>query len=300
MSTRRAKRPGMIDVPRGVINTTRERVYVEGMIERKKKVADGTIEIRKRLRKKIMIVTTFELEQSYQIFIGNHDVFCMDVQLLKNRENQAITGIMTKVRWDKECSLEEPFEKGDDSILIIRFLVTYVKDKYPYVKDITFTDMSTKECENGGSVNLAGMKVLLDGNTWYEEYCSVSMYEPYRSLYKKMKENLNEYKKEMSFDVFSGYAKTKNTGMEEEEIRGLYDSSATWQIFFSGMREKMGISKLCIWLSHDGWFDLFLNSILRFNTMSLQFVLEPSASTDEIRYRIQHTNGGKRTKKRRA
>ena len=104
-----------------------------------------------------MIVTTFELEQSYQIFIGNHDVFCMDVQLLKNRENQAITGIMTKVRWDKECSLEEPFEKGDDSILIIRFLVTYVKDKYPYVKDITFTDMSTKECENGGSVNLAGI-----------------------------------------------------------------------------------------------------------------------------------------------
>jgi len=299
MSTRRVRRKGMIEEPRGIIKTTKERVYVEGVIEKKKRTDDGTIQIEKRIRKKTFILTIFELEQSYQLYIGNYDVFCIDVQLFKGDENHAVTGILTKARWDKDCSLDDPFEKGDDSILIIRFLMSYIKKQYPYVKDVIFNDMSTKECDNGGSVNLAGMKVLMDGHTWYEEHFEATMYEPYRELYNKLKENITSYKQKMSFDTFSGYAKPSNTGIPVEEIRALYDASKTWQAFFSGMREKLGISKLCIWLSHNGWFNLFIDSVLRFNTMSIQFVLETSTSNYDITYRVIHTNGGKRTKRKR-
>jgi hypothetical protein len=299
MSTRRAKRQGLIEPHGTVLKTTREKVYVEGVIEKKRQLSTGEIIIENRLRKKVMMVTTFETDQSYQIFIGNHEVYCINVHLGKNTNNQAYTGSLSNARWDRECSLDDPFEKGDDTILMIRFMAMYIKDGYPLVKNITFTDMSTKTCDNGGSVILAGMKVFMEGRTWYEEHFKVSMFDHDRKSYNESKDRLTVYKRNMSFDKFSEHARIKNTGVPIDEVRKLYEMSDTWQSFFTGMREKMGISRLCIWLSHDGWFDTFVSNDLEFNTQSIKFIFEPQVSNYVITYKIQHTNGGKRTKKRR-
>jgi hypothetical protein len=53
--------------------------------------------------------------------------------------------------------------------MIMKLALTYVFDNYPEVEVLKFKDFSTKECDNGSKVNLAAMKYLTVGKTWYED-----------------------------------------------------------------------------------------------------------------------------------
>jgi hypothetical protein len=282
--TRRAKRQGLIEVPRDVIKTTREKVIVETLIKNK-------------LRKKIMIITIFDCETSITINIGNTEIYCIDCTILKNNIGVYDTGILTKARWDIDCSINDPFEKGDDSIIIIKLLLTYIKDKYPTVTQLLFTDMSTKTCDDGSSVNLASMKVFTDGKTWYESHFDVIMNKEYQDLYDNMKKYANEKKLLMTFENFIGYININNIPLSIDELKIEYENSKTWKDFFSYIRNKIGVSKYCIWLSKNGWFDNFTRIVLKFNTMSIEFIFEPKKY--DISYRIINSFGGnyRRTKK---
>jgi hypothetical protein len=278
MSTRRVKRQGLIEQPRGVIKTIREKVIVETLVKSK-------------LRKKVMIITTFECETSITINIGNTEVYCIDCTLLKNNTGIYDTGILTKARWDIDCSIDDPFSKGDDSIMIIKLLLTYIKDRYPNVRQLLFTDMSTKTCDDGSSVNLAAMKVFTDGKTWYESHFDVIMDKEYKELYNNMKKQANEKKLSLSFENFIGYININTLPISIDELKIQYDDSKTWQDFFSYVRNKIGISKFCIWLSKNGWFDNFTNAVLKFHTLSIQFIFEPTQYN--ISYKILNSFGGK-------
>lgn len=277
MSTRRAKRQGLIEPPRGLIKTIREKVIVETLIKNK-------------LRKKNMIITTFECETSITINIGNSEIYCIDCTILKNNTGIYNTGTLTKARWDIDCSIDDPFEKGDDSITIIKLLLTYIKDKYPSVTNLLFTDMSTKTCDDGSSVNLASMKIFTDGKTWYESHFDVIMDTDYQDLYNNMKKYANEKKLLMTFENFIGYININNLPLSIDEFKIEYENSKTWQEFFSYIRNKIGISKYCIWLSKNGWFDNFTRIVLKFNTMTIEFIFEPKKY--DISYRVLNSFGG--------
>lgn len=277
MSTRRAKRQGLIEPPRGLIKTIREKVIVETLIKNK-------------LRKKNMIITTFECETSITINIGNSEIYCIDCTILKNNTGIYNTGTLTKARWDIDCSIDDPFEKGDDSITIIKLLLTYIKDKYPSVTNLLFTDMSTKTCDDGSSVNLASMKIFTDGKTWYESHFDVIMDTDYQDLYNNMKKYANEKKLLMTFENFIGYININNLPLSIDEFKIEYENSKTWQEFFSYIRNKIGISKYCIWLSKNGWFDNFTRIVLKFNTMTIELIFEPKKY--DISYRVLNSFGG--------
>lgn len=282
--TRRVKRQGLIEPPRGVIKTTLEKVIVESTVNNK-------------TRKKVMIITTFECETSIMINIGNREIYCIDCTLLKNTISGIYdTGLLTKARWDIDCSIGDPFSKGDDSIMIIKLLLTYIKDKYPNVKELLFTDMSTKTCDNGSSVNLAAMKVFTDGKTWYESHFDVKMEKQYKDLYDNMKNEANIKKELISFEGFIGYTNQSinKISISSDEMEKQYNISKTWQEFFSYICSKIGISKFCIWLGSNNWFDNFVFAVLKFHTLSIQFIFEPK-KYDNISYKIVNImNGGYR------
>lgn len=281
MSTRKAKRQGTIEPPRGLLKTTREKVVVDTIINNKP-------------RKKIMIITTYESQNSITIYIGNRDIYCIDAQILKNSYSGIYeTGLLTKARWDMECSLDEPFKKGVDSIIIIKLLLTYIKDKYPTVKELLFTDMSTKECDNGSSVNLAGMKVFTDGKTWYETHLDVTMDDIHKNQYNIMKEYAEKKKKELSFNTFMSFTNTSinKLPIPEEILEEKYNTSSTWQEFFSFIRNSIGVEKYCIWLSTNSWFDNFIFAVLKFQTLGIQFIFEPKQYN--ISYTIMGNIGGR-------
>lgn len=282
MSTRKAKRQGLIEPPRDAISTKKEKI-----------IFDGTIE--KKYSKKTMIITTYETINTIIIYIGSYDIYCIDVQLLKdNTSHTSNIGYLTKARWDSICSLDEPFGKGVDTIIMIRALIMYINDHYPNVKYLLFNDKSTKTCDDGNSVSLAAMKFLTDGKTWYEDHFDISIDEFNKSIYEKIKKNIIVIKKDLSFDKFSMYSNIKLLDIPNDELKELYNNNNNWQDFFSYIRDKIGISKLCIWLSKNNWLDIFLNTILKMNLASIQFMLNIK-QYDNTSYKIINTmNGGYR------
>jgi hypothetical protein len=286
MSTRNRKIQGTINTPHGVTNKKVEKIEIEAKI-------DG------RIHKKVMMITTYETINTIKIYIGNRNIFCMDVQLLKDKEmGTTDTGVLTKVRWDSVCSIDEPFGRGMDTIMMIKAFVSYIHDNYPNLLYLTFNDMSTKTCDDGNSVSLAAMKLLTDGKTWYETHFDVSLDDVNAYLYNTMKTNITKKKQEMSFLKFSMYSHTQSLPIPADTLHALYDNSNTWQEFFSGIRDTIGISKLCVWLSKNNWFEIFLQTILRLSIPTVIFLLNVK-KYDNISYKTIKNVGGryKRTKK---
>jgi hypothetical protein len=176
---------------------------------------------------------------------------------------------------------------------MIRALVMYIKDHYSNVKYLLFNDKSTKTCDDGNSVSLAAMKFLTDGKTWYEDHFDISFDDFNKSIYEKIKKNIITIKNQLSFDTFSMYSNIKYLNISDDILREAYNNSNTWQGFFSFIRNKIGISKLCIWLSRNNWLDIFLNTILKMNLSSIQFMLNIK-QYDNMSYRIVNTTGGTR------
>jgi len=273
-------------IPVNGINKKVERIEIEATID-------------DRIHKKVMIITTYETINTIHIYIGSRNIYCMDVQLLKDKEfGTADTGVLTKVRWDTVCSIDEPFGKGTDTIMMIKALVTYIHNNYPNVVSLTFNDMSTKICDDGNSVSLAAMKLLTDGKTWYETHFDVSTDDINTYIYNKMKENITQKKQEMIFFKFSMYAQTQSLPIPTDTVKELYENSPTWQQFFSFIRDRIGISKLCIWLSKNNWFEIFLQTILKLSIPTVIFLLHVK-KYDDITYKVIKNIGGgyKRTKK---
>jgi hypothetical protein len=288
MSTRKAKRQGLIEPPRDIISTKREKIMFEGTINNK-------------TYKKTMIITTYETINTIVIYMGNYDIYCMDIQLLKDNIMKSVNiGYLTKARWDSLCSLDEPFKNGIDTIIMIKTLILYINNNYPNVKYLLFNDMSTKTCDDGNSVSLAAMKFLTDGKTWYEDHFDISIDKFNNEIYNHIKNNITDIKNTLSFDNFSMYSNINYLNMSSDILRDIYNNSTSWQDFFSEIRNRIGISKLCIWLSRNNWLDIFNNTILKMNISSIQFMLIIK-KYDNISYKIINTNGGnyRITRKRR-
>jgi len=261
MSIRNRKREGTIPSASGVIKETREMVEANG-------------------RK--MVITSFHKEGSILIYIGSSTIYCIDAILRKDaRGNLMDTGELNKVRWDGECSLNHAFERGSDTKMILRLLLTYIKDRYPAVQLLRFTDMSTRRCDNGTSVNLAGMKLFTSGLTWYEDEFYATITDEHAERYKQMKEYANQQKQKLSWAASAQYIRWNKLELSEEEIREQYEKSETWQDMFSWIRkeltkkydnnDKKGAAAFCVWLSQSDWFDNFLANVIKFRTFDIQF-----------------------------
>jgi len=95
----------------------------KGLIEYR--ASDIVIKKTVRVGDKVMIITQVESDTSVTIYIGSNDIYCIDAQVLKiNDKEYAEIGNLTKIRWDSVCSIEAPFERGKDTIMILVELST--------------------------------------------------------------------------------------------------------------------------------------------------------------------------------
>jgi hypothetical protein len=205
--------------------------------------------------------------------------------LTKDKDTYTLdTGYLSKARWDITCSIDDPFTRGADTTIIIKLMLQYIHDRYSQVNYISFTDMSTKECDDGSSVNLAAMKLFTDGKTWYETHFDAVIDPRLKDAYDNMKIYADKCKLEMPFDKFLQHTIINTQYISKEALENVYNTSSTWQEFFLNIRNKLGFSKFCIWLGKDNWFDEFISRVLKFNIMMrLHFILTPK------QYDIQYT-----------
>lgn len=271
MSSRKSKRQGTIEPPSGVIQTRRQNVMVG---------------------RKTMVITEYDTERSTTIYIGSDQIYCIDMTLSKDiGDIYKPRGFLTKIRWDGECSINDPFEKGTDTIMILKLAMTYVHRNYPTVKHMIFTDMSTRQCDNGASVSLSGMKIFTEGKTWYETQFHAVLDPDYQSAYDAMMRYATELKGALPWDTFVYDTVNNATLLGIDQIKQTYESSDTWQEFFRYVRSQLGVAAFCVCLSEKGWFDNFIQTRLRFHLMSVQYLIDPSLY--DIDYTLTPVKGGR-------
>jgi hypothetical protein len=148
------------------------------------------------------------------------------------------------VRYDLQCSLEHSFLKGIDTKQII-FLVQYINNTYPAVKELIFSDLSTRHCDNNVDVNLAVMTYLYSEQTWYEKnfgaYIALTSEQEYTRIkleYELLDENnIKKVDWETICEtIVNNITLTKMSNIELEE---LYNKSKSWRDFFEPIYNKI-------------------------------------------------------------
>ena len=243
-----------------------------------------------------MVITEFHTEDFTTIYIGSATIYCIDITLSRDIGNTYKSqGFLTKIRWDGKCSINRPFEQGADTIMILKLAMTYVHRTYPTVTEMVFTDMSTRQCDNGGSVSLSAMKLFTDGTTWYESNLHATLDPGSEVKYNAMMDYAKEQKKNLPWETFVYDTKSNPTLLGIDRIKETYESSKTWQEFFLYVRSQLGVSKFCICLSDRGWFDNFILTRLRFSLMTIPYLIDVSVYDTE--YKLAPMTGGKRRSK---
>jgi hypothetical protein len=270
MSLRQSKRRGTIEPPRDILRTVKQKVTVDN---------------------KTMVITEYHTKRIITIYIGSAKIYCVDITLYKDDNDICRPrGDLNNIRWDGECFLYHPFEQGTDTIMIFKLAMTYIHRTYPTVTEVTFTDMSTRQCDNGASVSLSSMKLFTEGKTWYESHLHAHMDPGSEVKYKAMMAYTIEQKKAISWNEFVDYTSNNSTILHINRIKEIYQSSKTWQEFFLYVRSQLGMSAFCICLSEDGWFDTFIQKRLDFNLMSIRYMIHPSSY--DMKYILEPAKGG--------
>jgi hypothetical protein len=271
MSLRASKRQGTIAPPHDVLRTVQQHVTVGN---------------------KTMVITEYHTKRPITIYIGSAKVYCVDITLYTDDDGICRPrGDLNNIRWDGECSINHPFEKGTDTLMILKLAMTYVHRTYPTVTELSFTDMSTRQCDNGGSVSLSAMKLFTEGKTWYESHLHATLDPGSEVKYNNMMDYVKEQKKGMSWNEFVDYTLNNKTLLKIDQIKETYESSETWQEFFLYVRRQLGMSAFCVCLSEDGWFDTLIQGRLGFNLMGIRYMIDPSSYDTE--YTLGPMKGGK-------
>lgn len=239
------------------------------------------------------LVVKYETSKSINLYIGGHVKWCIQCEIIKRDNVIQPVGYLNQVRYDIKCSLEHSFVKGIDTKQIIYFTVQYIKDKYPEVKGLIFSDLSTRVCDNNVDVNLAVMTYLYSEQTWYEKNfgayiapMSETEYNIIRNEIRKTKDNKNK----VSWEVMSETITNEGTKMTDAYLEELYNKSNSWREFFEPIYDKLKIDKFCIYIS--SWLPKFINKY--FNTLQgLKYIL-PIRDNKIVYVESEYNIGGRR------
>jgi predicted transcriptional regulator with HTH domain len=221
---------------------------------------------------KTIVLTTYEKNSLISIYLGGVKHWCIHCDIVKG-DNGKIEekGYLIKIRYDLLCSMEENIQRGGDISKLLKLLLQYIHNTYPSVKYLSFTDLSSRRCDNGIDTNLAVMTYLYSGKTWYEKNFDVTIAEQSEDTLKQILHHYNESKKVPWIkikDIMSNY---KILPYSESDLETLYNNSETWKEFFETIHAKIGMSKFCIFVS--SWLDGFTLKYFN-NLMGLTYKMQ--------------------------
>jgi hypothetical protein len=259
----------------------------------------GPPEVKKlKIGSKSLKLSVYETTDTYTIFIGGHDLYCIEAMLYKPKSvfvkefNHPVNiGLLTQIYYNSQCSLENNFQRGIDTNNIILALCSYIRKHYNYIDGLTFTDASYRTCDNGIDVMLAEMSYLRSGKTWYEKNYGAYLHSDSLISFEKMQDKLVKAKKTLSWNAFKQFL-TDDSAILEEDIKKLYENASTWQDFFGKLSDIIGISEFCIYVAP--WLHKFFHSVTNTSFASFKYVL-PVLYVPEINYtEANYVRGGRK------
>lgn len=248
-----------------------------------------------RIGTKSMLMTEHESDFSTTFYIGGHDTYCIDVQLMKPASRQDITvGNFNKIRFDVNCSLEHNFKRGHDTNTLLQFILTYIHTKYPHVLRLRFNDASERTCDDGQVVSLAEMSYITRGMTWYQKNFGAYLEGDDLEGFTTSEASFQAIKASIPWELMDDTMKNIHASpfpMDTDTMHSLYEDSSTWQQFFGGIRDAIGVAEFCRFVAP--WLSRFMTRYFKRRLVYLTYTL-PVKSWD-ISYTIgEYQRGGKK------
>ena len=238
--------------------------------------------------KKSFKLTIYETEDCITFFIGDGNLFCIDAFLYKKDSRfSRIPGfnlneaVLSHIYYNSECTLN-----------ILKLLISYIKDTYTHVTSINLNDTSFRECDNGQIVELSEMSYVRTGRTWYESHFNAKLKDKDRDAFLKIEKTFQDKKKIITWDMMKNFI-SGDLPLAENVMREIYDTSETWQDFFGGLSNKIGISKFCIFVAP--WLHRFILSTMDYNFSNVKYTIDIT-NIPYVNYTVTNQQqGGKRT-----
>ena len=181
--------------------------------------------------------------------IGGTYPDCVNISVIYEN-NKPVDACMPNLFSDPECSFNQPLDKGDGTISMIKTLLTYVYTQLPTLTHVKFDDKSSIECatdeelKKGSRFRKRGtyvkpiplyyFSILFNGQTWYEKHFNAKQKDDVRhQLYRTRIDDFlysKEFKNNMEFDKFVSLFDKR--AEEMTELYQYYKSSNTFYEFF--------------------------------------------------------------------
>jgi hypothetical protein len=284
MSSRRANPAGFIQPPRS------SNTYVS-----KKRLILGNM---------VYTMTIYDSPNGINFYIGSNKIYCIDINIFKNNDGSFVNfALLSKIRKDSECYAGGVYEEGVTSSNLFKFAIQFLFDKFPTIEKLHFNDTSNIPCDNGFQMNLATLKFLTTGKTWYEKsFHAVLVSESDKHTIQNHIQRLNKLKQDTPYEVFANKFPINSIQLPLEYIIELYNNTNTWQDFFMAIETKVGKHKFCNILSEK--YYAFVDGFLGIPNFEA-FKYEVNITNIHQKYELEDISGGgsrikkvKKTRKR--
>jgi len=226
---------------------------------------------------KRLLLTIHATPDSDMLYFGSATTYCAKVQILSAASPFIVAmehsdAMLVELHYNVNCSLEKNFQRGTDTTMIVALVISVIKDLYPFIEGIRFTDTSYRTCDNGTIVELAEMNYIVTGKTWYETRFGAKLVDREEDFLSKSAK-FQDIKKIIPWNTLKWEMRMASSlPLPEDTMKEMYKSTVTWQEFFGLLRSKIGISEFCSFVAP--WLHGFLMKLLRFHFSSATYRIQ--------------------------
>jgi len=228
------------------------------------------------------------------LYIGGAHFWCLECQIFPDEPSANLS----KIEFNEGCSLSRRFERGKDIKTIMRLLISYLHNNYPFVKALQFTDFSYRNCIESQTIDLAPFYYVLYGKTWYMANMDATFVEDADIIrFTEASSRFNALKPIMTWEEFDSYI-TSAHPLPIETMKSLFTSHDTWQSYFVALLEETGIEVLCSYMGP--WITRFVERVGKLRFHSYEFKIPvPNSSLGKKEYMTMNysARGGKYTRR---
>lgn len=216
-------------------------------------------------KSKVFLLTVHKGADTHIIYIGGPHTYCINFQLYQENSiykqfMDVNTCLLDHFYYDKLCSISGGFQRGVDTALIFHLGISYIKKNYPYIKKIKLKDYSTRECDNGYSINLYEKFYITKGKTWYQDKYGAYLSDTDQQRFETKHIQFNEKKQQIDWNTMKQFI---ISDILPNNIEEYYNQSNTWQEFFSKLEKNMGVAVFGEFIAP--WISTFLSSVLKYD-----------------------------------
>jgi hypothetical protein len=225
---------------------------------------------------KSYILRTRESSDTILIYIGGYQKYCIECQIFTEnsfmkRIKDITIGDLPHVYYNEGCAINQRFIRGDDTKRILRLLIAFIRNTYPNIRGLMLYDESYRECDDGLTVDLAIMYYILHGKTWYMSTLDAKIaYESDLKYFNECEANFHRLKNEMPWEQMNEFI-TVALPIDEKSIKNIYNTSETWQVFFTNIRNHIGISDFCSFIAP--WIKTFMKTLFKFDFGKVKYII---------------------------